>query len=903
MKKLSSAEIRSTFLHFFEERGHRIVPSSSLIPVGDPTLLFTNAGMVQFKNLFLGLEKRDYTRATTAQKCMRVSGKHNDLENVGPSNRHHTFFEMLGNFSFGDYFKKEAIRFAWDLLLNVYELPVERLWFTVYTDDDEAFQYWQDVGASPDRILRFGEKENFWAMGDTGPCGPCSEIHFYTGDLEKQSAEGVNNSDEYIEIWNLVFMQYERDASGNMTPLPRPSIDTGMGLERMAAILQGVKSNYQTDLFMPIILKTQQLLGHTDRERMERIVSYRVIADHSRAVTFLIGDGVLPGNEGRGYVLRLILRRAARHGRMLGFKGPFLAEIADTVIDVMGEHYHELVDRRDFILKTITAEEERFLRTLDTGLELLDEILSREDVKNRKVIPGDDVFRLYDTYGFPLDLTKDVAKEHGIGVDEEGFRQRLEEQKARSRAAAQFGAVLDENADRYLSVLQELQEQGILGRSGVQHLYLEAEELDTRVAAILKDGEPVSIARQGEEVEIVLAETPFYVESGGQVSDTGTIVGHTDGNGQGWSIEVTDVRRPVPGLIVHIGKVVNGTVRPGDPAHASVDSERRWDIRRNHTATHILHNKLRQVLGTHVYQAGSLVAPDRLRFDFTHPMAMTEEQLREVEYLVNQAIMQDDPVDWVVKPYQEAIKLGAMALFGEKYGEEVRVVAIGEDLDHAWSKEFCGGTHVERTGQIGPFVIISESSVSASARRIEAVTGRYAVRYIREQLDRLHRLSGRLGVPPEEAESRLEDVFEELRGAQKELAHVRESQARSSVEDLLSRVQDVGGVKVLAAQVQAEDVATMRRMTDWLRDKMRSGLVVLGAEIGGKPILIAAATRDVVEKGIKAGDVVRAIAPIVGGGGGGRPQMAQAGGKDPAKLPEALAKVIPWVQERLARER
>ncbi len=900
MKKLSSAEIRESFLRFFEERGHRRVPSSSLIPIGDPTLLFTNAGMVQFKDLFLGLEKRDYTRATTAQKCMRVSGKHNDLENVGPSNRHHTFFEMMGNFSFGDYFKKEAIRFAWDLLLNVYEMPLERFWFTIYTDDDEAFEYWKDVGAAPERILRFGEKENFWAMGDTGPCGPCSEIHFYTGDLEKQSAEGVNNSDEYIEVWNLVFMQFERDASGEMTPLPRPSIDTGLGLERVAAILQGVKSNYQTDLFIPIMLRTQSLLGHSDEDRMRQIVPYRVIADHSRAITFLIGDGVLPGNEGRGYVLRLILRRAARYGRMLGFREPFLAKVADTVIEIMGGHYRELVDRRDFILKTITAEEERFLRTLDTGLDLLDEILSRPDVRSSGVIPGDDAFRLYDTYGFPLDLTKDMAKEHGISVDEEGFRARLQEQKARSRAAAKFGAVMDENVDRYLSVLQELQSQGLLGKEGVGHRYLEAEELDSNVVAILRDGEPVSIARAGEDVEIVLAETPFYVESGGQVSDTGIIAGRTAGNGHGWEMRIEDVRRPVPGLIVHKGKSVSGSVRVGDPAHAVVDSERRWDIRRNHTATHILHNKLREVLGTHVYQAGSLVAPDRLRFDFTHPMPMTQEQIRRVEELVNQAIMNDYPVEWTVKPYDEAIKVGAMALFGEKYGERVRVVAIGGDLDHAWSKEFCGGTHVERTGQIGPFIIVSEGSVSASARRIEAVTGRYAVRFMRDHLDLLHRLSGKLGVPPENAEEHLDEVFSEMRSAQKELAKLRREQARSITADLLSKVQEVDGVKVLAAQVDVQDVETMRQMSDWLRDKMRSGLVVLGAVLDGKPVLIAAVTKDMVEKGIKAGDVVRTIAPIMGGGGGGRPQMARAGGKFPEKLPDALAGVIPWVQERLA---
>ena len=901
---MGSAEIRRTFLHYFADRGHTIVPSSSLVPHGDPTLLFTNAGMVQFKDVFLGLEKRDYVRATTAQKCMRVSGKHNDLEEVGPSPRHHTFFEMLGNFSFGDYFKREAIGYAWEFLTGVMGIPRERLWATIYQEDDEAARLWQEVvGLPPERIVRMGKKDNFWMMGDVGPCGPCSEILYDRGKAHctcgRPDCSPAHECDRWMELWNLVFMQFEMTASGEMRSLPRPSIDTGMGFERITAVMQGVESNYETDLFMPIIQRTQALLGHSEAEARERIVSYRVIADHARAVAFLIGDGVLPGNEGRNYVLRLILRRAARHGKLLGFDEPFLYQVVPTVIDLMGDPYEELVRRREFILRVVQQEEERFQRTLSVGLSLLDDVIADVQAKGEKAIPGLVAFRLYDTYGFPLDLTRDIAREHGLGVDEEGYRKALEGQRARARAAqAAFVAESPEELQPYVEFLRHLQEQGVLGEDGVEHLCYEATEADTQVVGIFAGGKPVDAVAEGAEAEIVLPATPFYVESGGQVSDTGSIVGPGSGGAPTWRIAVAEALRPVPGLIVHRGRVEAGQVRVGDEARAVVDRERRLDIARNHTATHLLHKALRETLGEHVQQAGSLVAPDRLRFDFSHTAMLTEEELAEVERKVNEAILADYPVEARVMGYREAISGGAIALFDEKYGDLVRVVRVGP-MEHPFSQELCGGTHVQRTGQVGFFHIVSETSVGAGLRRVEAVTGHGALRLVMARLAVLEDLAALLKVPPEEVGEKVRALLGEAERLRKELAAARKALALKDLERCLADVPHVRGVPVVARAVEAGDRETLREMADWLRDRLGSAVVVLGAVIDGRPALVAAVTPDLVERGLHAGELVREVAEAVGGGGGGRPTLAEAGGRDPGRLPEALARVLAWVDEAL----
>lgn len=902
---MGSAEIRRAFLQYFADRGHTIVPSSSLVPHGDPTLLFTNAGMVQFKDVFLGLEKRDYVRATTAQKCMRVSGKHNDLEEVGPSPRHHTFFEMLGNFSFGDYFKREAIGYAWEFLTEVMGIPRERLWATIYQEDDEAARLWQEVvGLPPERIVRMGKKDNFWMMGDVGPCGPCSEILYDRGEAHctcgRSDCNPAHDCDRWMELWNLVFMQYEMTASGEMRPLPRPSIDTGMGFERITAVMQGVESNYETDLFVPIIQRTQALLGHSEAEVRERIVSYRVIADHARAVAFLIGDGVLPGNEGRNYVLRLILRRAARHGKLLGFDEPFLYQVVPTVIDLMGDHYEELVRRREFILRVVQQEEERFQRTLSVGLSLLDDVIADLQARGEKAIPGPVAFRLYDTYGFPLDLTRDIAREHGLGVDEEGYRRALEEQRARARAAqAAFVAESPEELQPYVEFLRHLQEQSVLGEDGVEHLCYETTETDTRVVGLFAGGKPVDAVAEGEEAEVVLPATPFYVESGGQVSDTGCIVGPGDGSGKpAWRFAVAEAVRPVPGLIVHRGRVEAGRVRVGDEARAIVDRERRLDIARNHTATHLLHRALRETLGEHVQQAGSLVAPDRLRFDFSHTAMLTPEELAEVERKVNEAILADHPVEARVMGYREAVSGGAIALFDEKYGDVVRVIRVGPE-EQPYSQELCGGTHVQRTGQLGFFHIVSETSIGAGLRRIEAVTGHGALRIIMARLAALEDLAALLKVPPEGVGEKVKALVDEAEGLRKELAAVRKALALKDLERALADVVRVQGVNVVARVVEAGDRETLREMADWFRDRLGSAVVVLGAVMDGRPALVAAVTPDLVKRGLHAGNLVKQVAEVVGGGGGGRPTLAEAGGRDPERLPEALARVPTLVGEAL----
>jgi alanyl-tRNA synthetase len=921
---LTSAQIRQQFLDFFRSKDHLIVPSASLAPVGDPTLLFTNAGMNQFKDYFLGLAEPEARRVADAQKCMRVSGKHNDLEDVGRSPYHHTLFEMLGNWSFGDYYKKEAITWAWELLTEVWQLPREKLWATVFQDDkgkierdDEAAGFWKsETSINPEQVLFFGRKDNFWEMGDTGPCGPCSEIHLDMGPdrCDKQDTPGhvcsVNGDcRRYIELWNLVFIQYNRAADGELTPLPARHVDTGMGFERMVQVLQGKRSNYETDLFVPIIAATQKLLAESgvdrdvtrDFEDERRAVSYRVIADHARTISFLIGDGVMPANEGRGYVLRLILRRAARHGRMLGFTKPFLHEVAQTVIDIMGGQYDELVRRREFILTNIEQEETRFSTTLINGLALLDEVIA--DVKSRgeTVIPGDAAFRLYDTHGFPLDLTQDVARDQGLTVDVESYKAALAKQKERGRESAHFGGQAADSLQVYLDLLRDLKMSETLPPAGVAQDPYDNFEFETTLAALVRDGQRVTSARVGDKVEVVVPHTPFYVESGGQVTDTGFITSYRgDTDDIIWEIEVRETRRPVPGLLVHVGEVTDGAPRVGDPCWAEVDYDRRLDIMRNHTATHVLHRELRNLLGEHVHQAGSVVAPDRLRFDFTHSSMLTQDELDTIEEGVNHVILEDFSVDVYLSAYKEAVKDGATALFTEKYGDEVRVIEIGWE-DETYSKELCGGTHVSHTGEIAFFHIVSEESIGSGVRRIEAVTGREAQRLAQERLRLLDQTAAILRVPADQIDRAVRNLYLELQAKEKENAKLKAQLAMQQTDKLLDTAFEVKGVKVIAAEVPATEMQTLREMSDKLREQLGSGIVVLATAIDGKPQILAAVTDDLLARGAHAGELVKNVARVVGGGGGGRPSLAQAGGRDLSKLREALAQVRDLVAEQLKK--
>jgi alanyl-tRNA synthetase len=910
MQRASSSEVRQAFLDYFARQGHTVVPSASLIPGDDPTLLFTNAGMVQFKDVFLDLEKRPYSRATSSQKCMRVSGKHNDLEVVGPSPRHHTFFEMLGNFSFGDYFKREAIRFAYECVTGVYGVPPERLVYTVFRGDEEALSAWEEVaGVSREAVIQMGESTNFWMMGDTGPCGPTSELHYDWGPeactcgQPDCSVALDNGCERWLEIWNLVFMQFDQAADGKREPLPRVGVDTGMGLERILSVVDGVRSNYETDLFLPIMERTRELLGHSEEEMRENLVAYRVIADHGRAVTFLVGDGILPANEGRGYTLRMILRRAARYGSKIGFDGPFLGEIAKRVIEIMGGHYTELATRRDFILDRIAQEESRFQQTLNTGLALMDELAERLRREGAKVIPGDEAFRLYDTYGFPIDLTRDVALEHGFTVDEAGFQAALEAQRERARQAQHFVMADADVLERYHALLSDLQSRELVGPEGViVDPYGEIDML-TDLVALLKDGEPVGKASEGDEVEIVLPLTPFYVESGGQVGDTGYIFSvRESAEGEGyplWELQVKNVRRPLAGLVVHAGTVVRGKLRVGDAVWAVVDYDRRQDIMRNHTATHLLHSELRYILGEHVQQAGSEVGPDRLRFDFTHGSMLTQDELDAVEQSVNDAILANYPVQMEHKDYKEAVADGAIALFGEKYGDEVRVIEIGEE--ELFSQELCGGTHVRTTSEIGLFHILSESSIGAGVRRIEAVTGHAAQRLALTRLRVANVASTFLGCAPEELDRKVLALLDQVQRKDKEIARLRRELAQRDFEALLGKTRDIQGVKFLAEEVRVADDETLLEMSDWFRERIGSGVIVLGAVLGGKPRFVAAVTPDLVERGVHAGRVVKAVAAIVGGGGGGKPSLAQAGGKDARRLGEALLMVPELIAKELAQ--
>jgi len=977
MKKMTSAEVREAFLEFFEEMGHKRVPSSSLVPGNDPTLLFTNAGMVQFKDVFLGLDKRPYTRATTVQKCMRVSGKHNDLENVGPSPRHHTFFEMLGNFSFGDYFKRDAIHFAYDLLTRVYGMPADRLIFTVHQDDDEAYRIWTaEIGVPESQVYRMSDKTNFWQMADVGPCGPTSEVHWDWGSEActcgigaKPHFELDNGCDRYLEIWNLVFMQFQQFEDGHREPLPAPGVDTGAGLERIVSVVQNAESDYETDLFTPIIRRAQSLTGDSDAERDANIVPYRVIADHMRAATFLIADGVRPGATGRDYVCRMVIRRAVRFGTKLGFEEPFLADVADGVIDTMSVAYPELLEKRDTIRRTITHEEVRFRRAMDRALAELDimlddlseqvktyledllaplsgaaplnfpipegqeqleqfsqilaesgtpGLLSRlvdrvgTDLKLSDIInamppdsplrdslammgqlPGDQAFRLHAEKGLPLEITRDVARERGFTVDEVGFRaaQMQHEAISRGRQGGAFGTI--DMGEAYQAALTALRQQGLLEEGVKQDPYGPLSR-EARVLAILREGEMVEQANVGDNVELVLDGTPFYTESGGQVSDTGVI------EGDGWTVDVEDARHPIGGLIVHIGEVVEGQPAVGAACTVSVDGPRRLDIMRNHTATHLLHAQLRAVLGPHVQQRGSLVAPDRLRFDFSHDEPVTREQLDAITHNVNEAILANMPVVAVWKDLDTARSEGAMALFGEKYGERVRTINIMEDHHDRYSYELCGGTHVSETGVIGPFVITSEGSVAQGIRRIEALTGHGSETYIRRSLSRLNESAAELGATPELVPTRIAALQDDLKAEQHENAHLRRRIARLEFEDLLHEVRQVGDASVLVARVHPTTVDTLREMTDWFRDKVASGVIVLGTVLeNDRPQLVAAVTKDLTKR-VQAGNIIREVARIIGGGGGGRPDMAQAGGKDPEALDEALRHAEKVIAEALA---
>jgi alanyl-tRNA synthetase len=865
---MSSAELRAAFLDFFKGHGHAVVPSSSLVPGNDPTLLFTNAGMVQFKDVFLGKDKRAYNRAASSQRCVRAGGKHNDLENVGYTARHHTFFEMLGNFSFGDYFKREAIRYAWDFVTGTLGIPPERLWVTVYEEDDGAAEIWlTEIGVDPGRFTRLGAKSNFWAMGDTGPCGPCTEIFYDHGPGIEGGPPGSPNEDgdRYVEIWNLVFMQYDRSADGKLTPLPKPSVDTGMGLERIAAVMQGVHSNYDIDLFRELIGAAAMHTGTTDLTAS----SLRVIADHIRASSFLIADGVLPSNEGRGYVLRRIIRRAIRHGFMLGQREPFFHKIVATLDAVMGEAYPELRSQRGHIAKVLEQEELRFAETLAQGMALLDGAIGK---LSGKQIPGETVFRLYDTFGFPVDLTNDIARERGLTIDEAGFEAAMEEQRARARAASKFG--VDLRAD-------------LLVEGHTEFKGHENERAQGRVVELIRGKERVEELRAGEEGQVVLDATPFYAESGGQVGDRGVL---TAGAAR---FVVADTQK-LGKVHLHVGKLDGGSLKVGDTVTAEVDHALRQATRLNHSATHLLHAALRKVLGTHVTQKGSLVAPDRLRFDFSHYSAVTPEELREIERLVNAEVRANAEAETRLMNFDDAVAAGAMALFGEKYDSEVRVLRIGE-----FSTELCGGTHVSRAGDIGLFKILSEGGVAAGVRRIEAVTGEAAFDYVAQTEHRLRDVAGLVRGSRDDVEEKVRQLIERSRKLEKEIAQLKDKLASGRGKDLASEAVEIAGIKVLATAVEGADAAALRNAVDQLKGQLGTAVIVLGAAgTDGKVTLIAGVTADATSK-VKAGDVVNFVAQQLGGRGGGRADMAQAGGTDVAALPGALQSVAGWVKDRL----
>lgn len=908
-EKLTGAMIRQTFIDFFVEKGHTYVPSSSLVPGGDQTLLFTNAGMVQFKDVFLGTDHRPYTRAVNSQKCLRVAGKHNDLDEVGRDDTHHTFFEMLGNWSFGDYYKKEAITWAWQLLTEVWGLDKNRLWATCFKDekgeiptDDEAAENWiAQPGMIPGHVVYSGRKDNFWEMADTGPSGPCSEIHVDMGpaSCDKQAEPGhvckVNGDcKRYLEIWNLVFIQYNRLSPTQLVPLPAKHVDTGMGLDRIVSILQKTFSNYRTDLFWPLIEKIRTLTGHTPAQFEENLTPYRVIADHARAATFLIADGVVPGNTGRNYIVRMIIRRAARFAAKIGLKEPFMAKVAEVVIDFYGSAYPELERNRAAILDALTREEIRFQRTVEQGMEHLEEMLNELKKSGKVVLEGEKAFDLYATHGLPLELTRDVAREQFLDVDQGGFTRAMEEHRLASGAGKAFGVMGGDQVDVYRAIAQDLKTRGVLGAGGVAYDPYTTLEVEGQVLAIVRNGEPVKEAITGDLVEVVLPATSFYIESGGQVSDTGTIVSVNEPR---WEIRVDEMRKPAAGMIAHIGEVVRGKPAVGDGAIATVDAQRRWDIMRNHTATHLLHAELHHVLGKHARQAGSLVAPDRLRFDFTHPDALTMEQLERIEAGVNRDILDNFRLRVVQKPLAQAMEEGAMALFGEKYSETVRTITIGDE--ETLSYELCGGTHVDSTGDIGIFLITSEGSAAAGVRRIEAVTGREAYRLVQRRFKLMKLTANVLVTNVDEVNFKAESLVSEVSNLHREISKLRQALASAEFEPSLVNAREVDGVRVLSAVINQADADTLRILTDRFRQRYPSGVVVLGSALEERPMVIAAITDDLVKQGWNAGELVKVVAAVIGGSGGGRPNLAQAGGKDASKLNEAMDQVLPWVNKKL----
>jgi alanyl-tRNA synthetase len=865
---MTTSEIRASFLEFFRKNGHTVLPSSSLVPVNDPTLLFTNAGMVQFKDLFLGREVRDYSRAATAQRCLRAGGKHNDLENVGYTARHHTFFEMLGNFSFGDYFKREAIHFAWNFITGTLEIPKDRLWVTVYTEDDEAERIWvEEIGIDPTRCTRMGEKSNFWAMGDTGPCGPCSEIFYDHGPEIPGGPPGTpdEDGDRYVEIWNLVFMQYDRSSDGVLVPLPKPSVDTGMGLERVAAVMQGVHSNYDIDLFKSLIRSAAEIAGTDDLESS----SLRVIVDHIRACTFLIIDGVVPSNEGRGYVLRRIIRRAIRHGYKLGQTQPFFHKLVPSLVREMGSYYTELVSGQARAIQILAQEETRFAETLATGMALLDAEAAK---LTSSVIPGETVFRLYDTYGFPADLTADVARERGLTIDQAGFDVAMEAQRGRARAASKFGAELRDS----------IKLSGKTDFSGYDRLTDGA-----HVTSLIFDGAIVDVLTPGQEGQVILDHTPFYAESGGQIGDTGVLKGSSA------RFTVSDTRK-IGASFSHVGVLESGELHVGDAVDAQVDGERRKAIALNHSATHLLHAALRKILGTHVEQKGSLVAADRLRFDFSHTQALSPDELHRVEDLVNSTIRENAPVETRVMALDDAVAAGAMSLFGEKYDSDVRVLSIGD-----FSMELCGGTHVERAGDIGLFKITGESGVAAGIRRVEALTGRGAYEWVVHTDQVLRDIAAMLRGSREDVDEKVRELIERSRRLEKEVQQLKSKAASGHGGDLSSRAKDVGGVKVLAVQIDGADVRSLREAMDQLKTRLGSSVIVLASVQEGKVVLVAGVSDDLIAR-MKAGEIAGIVAAKVGGRGGGRADFAQAGGTQPENLGAALAGVESLVRSRLS---
>ncbi len=906
IQKPTGAQIRQTFIDFFVEQNHTFVPSASLVPGGDSTLLFTNAGMVQFKDVFLGTDKRPYTRAVDSQKVLRVAGKHNDLDEVGRDDTHHTFFEMLGNWSFGDYYKKEAIAWAWQLLTDVWGLPKEQMYATCFKDekgsiptDDEAAEIWkQQPGFDPSHVLFFGRKENFWEMAETGPCGPCSEIHIDRGEAFDNLAGkphrcGVNGEcQRYLELWNNVFIQYNRIDKDTLEPLPAKHVDTGMGFERLVAVLQGVDSDYKIDLFQGALEAVRILTGDSEATMLSNFTPYRVIADHARAAAFLIADGVVPGNVGRNYICRMIIRRAARFGTKLGLHEPFLAKVGEAIVAAYCDFYPELDKSRQTILDNLTREEVRFARTVESGTAYLQGMLDELQKAGGKLLDGKNAFDLYATYGLPLEIARDIAREQGLDVDEPGFRSAMDEHRLASGGGKAMGRMGGEDAEFYSGLLKDLQKSGKLGRDGVEYNPYEWLQVESSVLALAFSGQTISEAGAGDQVEVLLPRTGFYVESGGQVSDTGVIKAR-DGS---WEIEVTGMRKPSPGAIVHVGEVVFGHPKAGDVAVASVDADRRHDIRRNHTATHLLHAALHQVLGENARQAGSAVTPDRFRFDFNHPEAMLPEQVERVEKLVNDAVAADYPVVPVVKSREQAVAEGAMALFGEKYGDSVRTITIG----NKYSYELCGGTHLDRTSDVGAFLIISESSAAAGVRRIEAVTGRAAYELVAIRFKELKQTANSLKAAVDEVPQKASLILDELTTARKQIASLKIELALLGFTSRLENPQEIKGISLLAVELPELDKDTLGKLADKFREKYPvKGVCVIATVSDGQVVVMATVTQDMIKQGIKAGDLVGQISRQLGAGGGGAPHLAFGGGRDPTKIPAALATVESWLAAKL----